>query len=92
MVKKPRTADFCKKNVFLGGYTSSSSYSDEVYEWDGEEEEWTLHGTILTERTNVGVSLVPLSSGVMDYCSTSSDVKDEETVEDSPDPNLEDLN
>merc|ERR1712066_621754 len=92
----PLTRSYCEavtlnnKIYLIGNWNTGNG--DHVYEWDGEEEEWTLHGTILTERTNVGVSLVPLSSGVMDYCSTSSDVKDEETVEDSPDPNLEDLN
>ena len=77
------------KNVVLGGYTGT--YSDQVYEWDGEEEEWTLNGNILNGRFYTGLSLVPLSSGVMDYCSTSRDVKDQETVVDSPIPDIPDM-
>ena len=55
-----------------------------MYEWDAEEEEWNLDGKILDGRSNVGLSLVPLASGVMDYCSSSRDVMDEETVVESP--------
>ena len=43
-----------------------TSNSTTVYEWDGEE--WSSKGKILEERSNVGVSVVPLSSGVMDNC------------------------
>ena len=50
-----------------GGVTSDA---DNVYEWNGDEEEWTVHGTILERKSNVGVSLVPVSSGVLDYCTT----------------------
>ena len=49
----------------------SDFLSETVYKWDGEkgeEGEWTITGTILEERSNVGLSLVPLSSGVMDHC------------------------
>ena len=52
----------------MGEVTANSSM---VYKWDGEkgeEGEWTITGTILEERSNVGLSLVPLSSGVMDHC------------------------
>ena len=45
-----------------------TSDADKVYEWDGDEEKWTVHGTLLERRSNVGVSLVPLSSGVLDHC------------------------
>ena len=34
-----------------GGLTSDA---DNVYEWNGDEEEWTVHGTILERRSNVG--------------------------------------
>ena len=42
--------------------------ADEVFEWNGDKEEWTVHGTILERRGRVGVSLVPLSSGLLDHC------------------------
>ena len=45
-----------------------TSDADTVYEWNGDEEEWTVHGTILERRSHVGVSLVPLDSGLMKYC------------------------
>ena len=35
-----------------------------------DEEEWTYHGAILERKSHVGVSLVPLSSGVLDHCLT----------------------
>lgn len=50
---------------FEGGVTS---HADTVYEFNGDKEEWTIHGTIHERRSHVGVSLVPLSSGVLDYC------------------------
>ena len=52
-------------NSGVGGPTSDA---DNVYEWNGDEEHWTVHGTILERKDNVGVSLVPLSSGVLDHC------------------------
>ena len=48
-----------------GGLTSDA---DQVYEWNGDKEEWTVHGKILERRSHVGVSLVPLSSGLLDHC------------------------
>ena len=57
--------------MFAGNYDHGvSSDADKVYEWNGDEEHWTVHGTILERRSNVGVSVVPLSSGVLDHCST----------------------
>ena len=57
---------------FAGNFVDGevTSDADKVYEWDGDEEEWTVHGTILERRSHVGVSLVPLSSGVLDHCTT----------------------
>ena len=55
-------------NLHRGQVTSDA---DNVYEWNGDEEEWTVHGTILERRSHVGVSLVPVSSGVLDHCITS---------------------
>ena len=55
--------------VFAGNWDYGvSSDADEVYEWNGDEEEWRVHGKILERRGNVGVSRVPLSSGVLDHC------------------------
>ena len=59
--------------VFAGNWDCDggcgvTSDANTVYEWNGDEEEWTVHGTILERRTEVGVSLVPLSSGVLDHC------------------------
>ena len=60
--------------VFAGNYNYEeggvTSDADTVYEWNGDEEHWTVHGTILERRSRVGVSLVPLSSGVLDHCTT----------------------
>ena len=64
LVKKARTTDCCTQ-FCLGNYRD---YSDHVYEWDAEEEEWNLDGKILEGRSQIGLSLVPLSSGIMDYC------------------------
>ena len=56
---------------FTGNYVGElASDADKVYEWDGDKEEWTVHGTMLERRSFVGVSLVPLSSGVLDHCTT----------------------
>ena len=57
--------------VFVGGNNDNdgvTSDADNVYEWNGDEEHWTVHGTILERKYHVGVSLVPLSSGVLDHC------------------------
>ena len=59
--------------MFAGNYDcvggcGVTSDADNVYEWNGDEEEWTVHGTIMERRNEVGVSLVPLSSGVLDHC------------------------
>ena len=43
-----------------------TSNSTTVYQWDGEQ--WSSAGNILEERSNVGLSVLPLSSGVMDHC------------------------
>ena len=57
--------------VLTGNWKSGvTSDADNVYEWNGDEESWTEHGTILEKRSDVGVSLVPLSSGVLDHCTT----------------------
>ena len=48
-----------------GGVTSDAN---KVYKWSGDDEVWTVNGTILEKRSHVGVSLVPRSSGVMDHC------------------------
>ena len=59
-------------SLFAGnGYSGEggpTSDADNVYEWNGDEEHWTVHGTILERKYYVGVSLVPLSSGVLDHC------------------------
>ena len=56
--------------MFVGNYDDGglTSDADKVYEWSGDEEEWTVHGTILERKSHVGVSIVPLSSGVLDHC------------------------
>ena len=59
--------------MFAGNYGGEgegevTSDADKVYEWNGDEEEWTDHGTILEKRSHVGLSVVPLSSGVLDHC------------------------
>ena len=59
--------------MFAGNYykgETPTSDANNVYEWNGDEEEWTVHGTMMEERNEVGVSLVPLSSGVLDNCIT----------------------
>ena len=59
--------------MFAGNYykgETPTSDANNVYEWNGDEEEWTVHGSILERKTNVGVSLVPVSSGVLDHCTT----------------------
>ena len=48
-----------------------NSDADNVYEWNGDEEEWTVHGTILEGRSFTGVSLIP--SGVLDHCTAPSE-------------------
>ena len=53
---------------YVGGTVTSDA--DTVYEWSGDEEKWTVHGTILEKRNEVGVSLIPRSSNVLDYCTT----------------------
>ena len=61
--------------MFAGNYNQNegklTSDADKVYEWNGDEEEWTVHGTILERRSLTGLSLVP--SGVLDHCTTSLD-------------------
>ena len=42
--------------------------ADKVYEWNGDEEGWTVHGTILERKSHVGVSLVPWSSELSKHC------------------------
>ena len=56
---------FVSTGNYEGGVTSDA---DKVYEWNGDEEKWTVHGTIRERRSHVGVSLVPLSSQLMKYC------------------------
>ena len=56
---------------FIGNFKNPgqvTSDADKVYKWNGDEEEWTVHGTILERRSHVGVSLVPLDSGLLKYC------------------------
>ena len=57
--------------MFAGNWADGrgTSDADNVYEWNGDEEEWTVHGTLRERRGNAGVSLVPLS-GVLDHCTT----------------------
>ena len=57
-------------SLFAGNSNAGepTSDADSVYEWNGDEEHWTVHGTILERKYGVGVSLVPLSSGVLDHC------------------------
>ena len=59
---------------FIGNFRYGqqvTSDADKVYEWNGDEEKWSVHGTIRERRSHVGVSLVPVSSGVLDHCITS---------------------
>ena len=58
--------------MFAGNYADGdvTSDADKVYEWNSDEEEWTVDGTILERRNEVGVSLVPLFSRVLDHCIT----------------------
>ena len=53
--------------MFAGNYVDDgvSSDADKVYEWNGDEEEWTVHGTILEGRKEAGISLVPLSITIL---------------------------
>ena len=55
-------------NLDCVGGCGVTSDADTVYEWKGDEEEWRVHGTILDRRSHIEVSLVPLSSGVLDHC------------------------
>ena len=61
--------------LFAGNHVNQKVSSDvdnaNVYDWNGDEEEWTVHGTIMQRKSRVGVSLVPLSSGVLDNCTTT---------------------
>ena len=54
-------------SLFLGSWNSAGT-SSSVYEWSGEREEWKVHGNIGQGRGYAGVSLVSLSSGIMDHC------------------------
>ena len=56
--------------VFVGNYADDGATSDanNVYQWSNVTEEWTVHGTILQRRSNVGISLIPRSSDVLNYC------------------------
>ena len=53
-------------SLFTGSYVAGET-SSSVYEWSGEREEWTLHGNIIMGRSDAGVSLVSLSSGVLNW-------------------------
>ena len=71
-VSKVKHYNYVKDLMFAGNKVGSevASDADKVYEWNGDEEEWTVHGTILERRNEVGVSLVPLFSRVLDHCIT----------------------
>ena len=57
--------------LFAGNWVGEvTTDAKNVYEWNGDDEEWTVHGTVLERKSSVGVSIVPLSSGVMNYCRT----------------------
>ena len=58
--------------MFAGNYVDGgvTSDADKVYKWSGDDQVWTVHGTILERRSHAGVSLVPRSSDVLDYCTT----------------------
>ena len=45
------------------------STNNTIYVWKGEEEGWELEeGHLLEGRGIAGGSLVPVSSGILDYC------------------------
>ena len=73
---------------------SAGNYADytsrgTVWEWNSEAEEWIFNGNTRDDRSHSAASLVPLSSGIMDYCSesssfTSGPYRDQEDKEERP--------
>ena len=63
---------FCKiinynvnSDCTAGGWTGSS-YTDDVLQYNSEEDEWTTVGHLSTARSEHGMSLVPAS--IADFC------------------------
>ena len=62
---------FCIFSLSAGNYADYTSRGT-VWEWNSEAEEWIFNGNTGDDRSFSAASLVPLSSGIMDYCSESS--------------------
>ena len=54
---------------YLGGLLLTDDYTDEILEWQNEEEEWGLGVWMEYSRAYHGVTSVQLDESIMKYCS-----------------------
>ena len=54
---------------FSGSGTFFENTTNSIYKWEGDEEKWKYaEGSLLVAREFAAASLIPVSSGIFDYC------------------------